>query len=113
TYSQSELPTIRADERKVAQVFRNLFDNAIQHGRPDKIDVSLIDEGSRFLITVSNDGKAIPDVVREKVFLRGFTTSKTGKGFGLAIVKRLVEAHGWSIKLLESRTTAFEITIPK
>ncbi|MHA2158966.1 MAG: sensor histidine kinase, partial [Candidatus Thorarchaeota archaeon] len=93
--------------------FRNLFDNAILHGQPGKIEVDLIDEGERHLITISNDGKAIPDVMRSKVFLRGFTTSTTGKGFGLAIVKRLAEAHGWSIRLLESRKTAFEITIPK
>lgn len=113
SYTQDKLPMTDADERKVAQIFRNLFDNAILHGKPEKIEVDLIDEGERFLITISNDGKAIPDIMRSKVFFRGYTTSKTGKGFGLAIVKRLVEAHGWSIKLLESRKTAFEITIPK
>ncbi|MHA2024321.1 MAG: PAS domain S-box protein [Candidatus Thorarchaeota archaeon] len=113
SYTQDRLPMIDADERKVAQIFRNLFDNAILHGQPGKIEVDLIDEGERHLITISNDGKAIPDVMRSKVFLRGFTTSTTGKGFGLAIVKRLAEAHGWSIRLLESRKTAFEITIPK
>jgi signal transduction histidine kinase len=113
TYSQDKLPTISADERKVAQVFRNLFDNAIQHGKPSKIEVSLKDEGNKFLVTISNDGRTIHDLIRAKVFLRGFTTSKTGKGFGLAIVKRLVEAHGWSIRLLDSRMTTFEITIPK
>ncbi|MHA1948439.1 MAG: PAS domain S-box protein [Candidatus Thorarchaeota archaeon] len=112
-YSQDSLPIVDADDRKVAQIFRNLFDNAIQHGSPNNIDVGLIDEGERLLITVSNDGTTIPYDQRSKVFFRGFTTSKTGQGFGLAIVKRLVEAHGWSIKLLEDPTTAFEITIPK
>ncbi len=111
-YSQDKLPIIRADGRKVAQIFRNLFDNAIQHGNPKNIDVDLIDEDGRYLITISNDGKVIPDTVRSKVFLRGFTTSQNGKGFGLAIVKRLVEAHRWTIRLLESRTTTFQITIP-
>lgn len=112
-YSQDVLPAVKADERKVAQIFRNLFDNAIQHGNPERIDVKLIDEEKRFLITISNDGKTIPDILRSKIFQRGFTTSSTGQGFGLAIVKRLVEAHGWTISLLATRTTVFEITIPK
>ncbi|MFW9794987.1 MAG: PAS domain S-box protein, partial [Candidatus Thorarchaeota archaeon] len=112
TYYQDKLPSIRADEQKVAQIFRNLFDNAIQHGTPEKIEVDLIDEDRRYLITISNDGKSIPDSVRSKIFQRGFTTSQIGQGFGLAIVKRLVEAHGWTIRLLESRKTAFQITIP-
>jgi signal transduction histidine kinase len=111
-YTQEDLPMVGADERKVAQIFRNLFDNAIQHGEPTMIDVSVELLDDVYHIRVKNDGKTIPKELRTKIFLRGFTTSKMGQGFGLAIVKRLVEAHGWSIKLLNERETTFELKIP-
>ena len=112
SYSQDDLPEINADRRKVAQIFRNLFDNAIQHGQPNKIEVRLIRTDGAYRIKVVNNGKIIPEIQRSKIFLRGFTTSKTGQGYGLAIVKRLVEAHGWAIRLLDERETTFEIEIP-
>ncbi|MFW9786466.1 MAG: PAS domain S-box protein [Candidatus Thorarchaeota archaeon] len=111
-YSQDNLPIVHADQRKVAQIFRNLFDNAIQHGQPNRIEVTSTKKNQTFLIRVINDGKTIPDALRSKIFLRGFTTSKNGQGFGLAIVRRLVEAHGWTIQLLGDGTTTFEIQIP-
>jgi len=111
-YTQDELPIINADERKVAQIFRNIFDNAIQHGQPTMIDVSVEQTVHAYHIRVKNNGKTIPETLRTKIFLRGFTTSKTGQGYGLAIVKRLVEAHGWTIKLQNERKTTFEIEIP-
>ncbi|MBY8996941.1 MAG: PAS domain S-box protein [Candidatus Thorarchaeota archaeon] len=112
SYSQEGLPVISADQRKVAQIFRNLFDNAIQHGQPSRIDVRSTKTDGAYRIRVTNDGKTIPEIQRSKIFLRGFTTSKKGQGYGLAIVKRLVEAHGWTIKLLNERETTFEIGIP-
>ncbi len=112
-YLQEELPVVNADQRKVAQIFRNLFDNAIQHGQPKRIEVKGVKTDGAYRIRITNDGKIIPDFQRSKIFLRGFTTSKNGQGYGLAIVKRLVEAHGWTIKLLAERVTTFEIVIPE
>jgi PAS domain S-box-containing protein len=112
SYSQDQLPVVSADQRKVAQIFRNLFDNAIQHGQPSKIEVTTRKTDGAYQIRVANDGEAIPEPRRSKIFLRGFTTSKNGQGYGLAIIRRLVEAHGWTIKLLEDRETTFEIEIP-
>jgi len=112
SYNQDQLPVVKADQRKVAQIFRNLFDNAIQHGKPTRIEVRSIKTDNVYRIKVINDGKAIPEMLHSKIFLRGFSTSKIGQGYGLAIVKRLVEAHGWTIKLLKEKETTFEIEIP-
>jgi PAS domain S-box-containing protein len=111
-YSQADLPTVKADERKVAQIFRNLFDNAIHHGEPSSIEVNVEITDGIYQIRIKNDGKPIPQEMRSKIFLRGFTTSKSGQGYGLAIVKRLVEAHDWTIKILDERETTFQIDIP-
>lgn len=113
TYSQDMLPTVKADLTKITQVFRNLFDNAVRHGQPNEITVRLAEYEGKYHITISNDGLEIPEKIRSRLFQRGFSTSKTGKGFGLAIAKRIVEAHDWSISLLEGKDTSFEIRIPK
>jgi PAS domain S-box-containing protein len=51
---------------------------------------------------VSDDGPGIPEDERETVFDPGYSTANGGTGFGLAIVERIVEAHGWQISVTES-----------
>ncbi|MHA1290331.1 MAG: PAS domain-containing sensor histidine kinase, partial [Candidatus Thorarchaeota archaeon] len=111
-YEQDKLPVVRADEMKVTQIFRNLFDNAVKHGQPSKIEVRLEERSGNYCIIVQNDGKEIPEVIRSKVFQKGFTTSRSGQGFGLTIVKRIVDAHDWTIQLSSTGKTTFEILIP-
>ena len=112
-YAQDELPTVMADSSKVAQIFRNIINNAIQHGNPKTIHVKYTEDEKEGCIDISNDGKEIPQNIRGRIFNRGFTTSASGQGFGLTIVRRLVEAHGWTIELLDTRRTIFRICIPK
>ncbi|RDE16030.1 MAG: hypothetical protein C4K48_02745 [Candidatus Thorarchaeota archaeon] len=112
-YSQDALPVVKADEMKITQVFRNLFDNAVKHGKPNHIRVELTERGGMYCVAVSNDGIEIPSKYRPKLFQRGFTTSRTGKGFGLTIARRIVEAHKWNIQLRNDNRTTFELLIPK
>jgi len=112
-YIQDPLPVVEADEMKVTQIFRNLFDNAVNHGAPTKIEVKLEVRNRNFCITIRNNGEQILEPARSKLFIKGFTTSKSGQGFGLTIVKRIVEAHDWTIQLTPSRMTTFELIIPK
>jgi len=112
-YIQDPLPVVKADEMKVTQIFRNLFDNAVNHGAPTKIEVKLDVRNTNFCIMIRNNGKEILEPARSKLFLKGFTTSKSGQGYGLTIVKRIVEAHDWTIQLTSSRTTTFELIIPE
>jgi len=51
---------------------------------------------------VEDDGPGIPEEKREDVFDSGFTTNRDGTGFGLAIVKEIVEAHGWTVSVADS-----------
>jgi len=112
-YIQDPLPIVKADEMKVTQVFRNLFDNAVNHGNPSKIEVKCEVRQGKFCITIRNNGMEIPEHTRSKIFTKGFTTSKSGQGIGLTIVKRIVEAHNWNILLTSSRMTTFELIIPE
>ena len=111
TYVQHELSTIQCGREQIGQIFQNLFENAIQHGSPTNIEVKWRRTKSGQEIRIINDGSPIPPENREKVFLRGFSTKSKGTGIGLSIVKKLVEAHGWRVSLLDDSKTTFCIVI--
>ncbi|UVE51663.1 PAS domain-containing protein [Haloferax larsenii] len=89
------------DGSRLLQLFENLFRNAVEHGGSAvEVTVDRLDDGSGFY--VEDDGPGISEDEREQVFDHGYTTSSTGTGFGLAIVRDIADAHGWSIHLSES-----------
>ena len=61
---------------------------------------------------VADDGPGVPEDERETLFEAGYSTSEDGSGFGLAIVDRIAEAHGWAVDVAESADggARFEIT---
>jgi len=97
-----ETPVIvEADPNRLQRLFENLFRNAITHGDADvSVDVGLCDDGDGFY--VADDGPGIPPEQRDAVLEPGFTTAADGTGFGLAIVQRIAEAHGWEVRVGES-----------
>jgi len=115
--------TVLADESRLAQVFENLFRNSVEHGATDgrpeadgplTITVGAISgpDGDPQGFYVEDDGVGIPAAERERVFEAGYSTDYGGTGFGLRIVRDIVEAHGWDIACTaaESGGTRFEIT---
>ncbi len=106
---------IRADPERLQQLLENLFRNAIDHGVPDggtsaDLTVTVGDcEGGFY---VADTGRGIPAEERDEVFDVGFTTAQAGTGFGLGIVKRVADAHGWDLAVTDSETDGarFEVT---
>jgi PAS domain S-box-containing protein len=111
-FKQQKLPVISCDREKMKQVVQNLLANAIQHGRPNMIEVKVETGEESVSLLFSNDGTIIAEKEREKIFDRGFTT-KEGGGMGLTIVKKIVDAHKWKITLEPSEKTTFKLTIPE
>ncbi|WP_251331503.1 PAS domain S-box protein [Haloplanus pelagicus] len=100
--------TISADRSRLQQLFENLFRNAVNHGGGEiTVTVGEIADG----FYVADDGAGIPDEERDDIFEAGYSTADDGTGFGLAIVKEIVEAHGWEIRVTDSQTggVRFEI----
>jgi PAS domain S-box-containing protein len=94
--------TVRADDSRLRQLLGNLFGNAATHGTREgggvTVTVTDTDEG----FAVADDGPGIPEDDRESVFEAGVTTSDDGTGFGLAIVREVAQAHGWSVSVTAS-----------
>jgi PAS domain S-box-containing protein len=89
--------TIRGDRSRLQHVCENLFRNAIEHGGADvTVRIGRIDDRG---IYVEDTGPGIPEDARETVFEPGHTSASGGTGFGLTIVKRIAEAHGWQVEI--------------
>ncbi|MFW9813753.1 MAG: PAS domain S-box protein [Candidatus Thorarchaeota archaeon] len=111
SFQVDDLPNVMGSPERISQIFQNLLVNAIEHGKPTKIEVRRIELSTGTSIVIRNDGAIIPANIRSSIFRRGFTTKERGTGLGLSIVKKLVEAHGWSISLEKGKSTGFVITL--
>jgi signal transduction histidine kinase len=121
--------TFEGDPGRLRHAFENLFRNSVEHGStgsrtesndsvehgstsnrapPDAavergesdvtIRVGRYDERGLY---VEDDGPRIPADRREDVLNPGHSSARGGTGFGLTIVKRIVEAHGWELCVTE------------
>ena len=99
---------ICADEERLRTLLQNLFTNAARHAGPEaSVRVGAADDG----FYVGDDGPGVPGEERESVFEPGYTTVRDGTGFGLAIVKEVADAHGWTVGVTASEAggARFEI----
>jgi signal transduction histidine kinase len=91
--------TFQGDRDRLRHVFENLFRNAVEHGGSDvTVRVGRVDEDA---VYVEDDGSGIPAGRRDEIFEPGHSSANDGTGFGLTIVKRIVEAHGWSVSVTD------------
>ncbi len=97
-------PRVRVDERMLRQALVNLLANAVQAmPRGGEVQIRLASEprrGQPFVrLEVTDSGPGVPAALSEKVFQPFVTTKATGSGLGLAVVKRIVEAHHGDVEL--------------
>jgi len=120
-----------ADPERLLRLLENLFRNAIEHGAegddsddggdpiaaglPDdygddepadsvldglSITVGQLSDDEGFYVADNGDG--IPEDEREDIFEAGVSSSGTGSGLGLAIVRRIAQAHGWTVSVTDA-----------
>jgi heavy metal sensor kinase len=120
TLSPLEPVQLVGDEERLAQVVRNLVDNAIRHTEPGaRIDIALKREDGWARLDVSDTGAGIPAEHLDHVFERFYRVGRhpdhdSGSGLGLAIVKHLTEAHGGrvSVDSVVGSGTRFTVRLP-
>ncbi len=100
-----ELPRIMADRQRIVQVLHNLLSNAARNSPASSpINVAAHQEGAYIAISVSDEGRGVPQKLLPHLFEKYTGFSKDvqqgveGLGMGLSICKGLVEAHGGRIR---------------
>jgi PAS domain S-box-containing protein len=90
---------VHGDPDRLQQVFENLFRNSVEHGGDGvTVRVGRTSEGGFY---VEDDGPGIPEEDRDAIFAPGETSRSDGTGFGLPIVGRIAEAHGWRVAVTD------------
>ncbi len=100
-----DLPRVAIDSQRIRQVLHNLLENAMAH-TPEggKITVAARAEGKMVSVSVSDTGEGMAAAELPLIFERFYRVDKSrtretgGSGLGLTIARRLVEAHGGTIK---------------
>ena len=116
-----DMPTLKTDRLQLYQVFANLISNSIKHhgGEQGHVWIKVSDKGDFYQFTVKDDGPGIAPEYHEKVFMMFQTLETkdygTDTGIGLALVRKIVQEHGGSIKLKsqEGKGARFRFTWPK
>ena len=95
----SDLPPILADASQLRQAFANLLKNAAEASGPEG-EVRLIGrvESDAVELSVEDTGPGVDETIRARLFEPLVTAKANGIGLGLALVKRIVDQHGGSIR---------------
>jgi light-regulated signal transduction histidine kinase (bacteriophytochrome) len=114
------LPTIVGDERQMRHLFQNLIGNAIKFRGPDRLRITITVESrdDAWLLAVADNGIGIPERALGRIFELGARLHTreeySGTGIGLALCKRIVEAHGGRIwAASEGRGSTFYVLLPR
>ncbi len=120
------LPLVLADELALQQALQNLVDNALKYGTEGSswIGISAApitgESGQSVEIRIADHGPGIPEEEQERIFDPFFRGQRAvrdqvhGSGLGLYLVKKIVEAHGGTIRVKSEpmRGTEFIVRIP-
>jgi two-component system sensor histidine kinase KdpD len=116
------LPPARADANLLGQALFNLLDNACKYGgETAPIAVFARGEENEVVISVTDQGKGIPERELERIFEKFYRRTKTdgraaGTGLGLSIARGFVNAMGGTLKAespaVRKRGTRFTIRLP-
>jgi PAS domain S-box-containing protein len=115
------LPTLTTRRLLLSQVFANLIGNGIKHhDRADgSLQIGIVERGNFYEFTIADDGPGIEPEQHERVFeiFQAVNPQKRSDstGIGLAIVKKIIEAEGGTIRLESElgQGTTFYFTWPK
>jgi signal transduction histidine kinase len=114
----ADLPTVNGDPGQLRRVFLNLIGNALKFrgSASPRVEVGAERRGHEWVVTVRDNGVGIAREDSARVFgmFSRLERSVEGSGIGLAVCRRVVEAHGGHIWVepAEGGGSAFRFTLP-
>lgn len=108
-------PKIKGDVDKMKRAFVNIIKNSFEAmPKGGKLTAKSKKAGDKVEIAFTDTGPGVPKETLERIFTPLFTTKAKGMGFGLAICKRIIEAHGGkiSVESTAGKGTTFTLIIP-
>lgn len=118
TIDEKDIPIYTSypiDQVKMRQVFVNLLQNALDATQEGGyIDINCTISDASLLISVNNNGEAIPADILPTIFTPFVSFKSKGSGLGLAISSKIILAHDGTIKASSSsEITSFIIQLPR
>jgi len=119
TLTVGDLPEVEGDRRQLRRVIQNLVGNALKFrsDRPPAIDVSARRDSREWVVTVRDNGIGVEPDDASRIFgvFTRVQTQRDGLGIGLAVCRRIVEAHGGRIWVepADGGGSAFRFTLPR
>lgn len=116
----SELPVIQGDPLRLQQVFQNLVENALKYRIPQvpcQINILYQNTPEGHLLQVQDNGIGIASDQLERIFglFEKLDKQSSGIGFGLAMVKRIIELHEgriWATSTGKNQGSTFHLLFP-
>jgi len=107
-----------ADRFALIQVFRNIFENAVEVSPPGgvvQVRCQTTGDGptAALVVAIRDQGPGLTPQQQQRIFDPFFTTKAKGTGLGMAIAQRIVQAHGGSIAARVVGGTEIVVTLPK
>ncbi len=103
--------------KALRRVLSNLLDNAVRYGNGEPVDLAAECLPDRALVRVMDSGPGIPAEEREAVLQpfyrleRSRSRATGGSGLGLAVVKQVCDANGWTLTLADAPTGGLEVRV--
>lgn len=108
----ADVPPMPLDPDQQIRLFEHLFRNALEAAGPSgRIRARMEQTGDTVVVRVEDSGSGIPAELREKVFEPLATGRRRGMGLGLAVCKRIVEAHNGALSIGESDLGGAAVTV--
>jgi two-component system, LuxR family, sensor kinase FixL len=109
--------TCSVDRFAMAQVFRNIFENAVEVSPVgEAVEIACYEQsngkGTAVVISIADRGPGLSAEQQQRIFEPFFTTKAKGTGLGMAIASRIVQSHGGSIAASSPGGARIEITLP-